>query len=195
MSPNEEKIWRAIQKRDGLAFEDYYKEHYKLFLLAACNYLRDPGLAQQVVNDVFLRLWEDAERITIQSSLRSYIYRSVVNGSLNELDKEKRERQHQSELGRRPEQTSEIRGMEENELKIRLYRAIDQLPEQCRKVFTMSRFEELKQQEIADRLNISIKTVKNHITRALKELHQVLGDWNSLPSWIAIVLIKLFFSA
>jgi RNA polymerase sigma-70 factor (ECF subfamily) len=71
--------------------------------------------------------------------------------------------------------------MEENELKISLYKAIDQLPEQCQKVFRMSRFEELKQQEIADRLGISIKTVKNHITHALKQLNKVLGDWNSLP--------------
>jgi len=195
MNPTEEHIWRAIQQRDEQAFEKYYKEQYKFFFLAACNYLRDPGLAQEIVNDVFIKLWEDAETISIQSSLRSYIYRAIVNRSLNELDKHKREREHQSELTRRPEQTLESREMEDNELKVRLYGAIDQLPEQCRKVFMMSRFEGLKQQEIADRLNISIKTVKNHITRALKELHEVLGDWNSLPVWIGIVIIKYFFGS
>jgi RNA polymerase sigma-70 factor (ECF subfamily) len=68
--------------------------------------------------------------------------------------------------------------MEDNELKLRLYEAIDQLPEQCQKVFRMSRFEGLKQQEIADRLGISIKTVKNHITHALQVLHKVLAEWN-----------------
>lgn len=191
MNPNEEKIWRSIRNKEGAVFELYYKEHYKFFFLAACNYLRDPGLAQEIVNDVFIKLWEDGETINIQTSLRSYIYRAVVNRSLNELDKRKKERAHQSELGHRPEQTSELRDMEENELKVRLYKAIDQLPEQCRKVFMMSRFEDLKQQEIADRLNISIKTVKNHITRALKELHEVLGHWNSLPVWI--VMIEYFF--
>jgi RNA polymerase sigma-70 factor (ECF subfamily) len=193
MNPNEEEIWRSIQNRDGKVFERYYKEHYKFFFLAACNYLKDPRLAQEIVNDVFIKLWEDAETISIQSSLRSYIYRAVVNRSLNELDKNKRERQHQNELSRRPEETVESRDMEEHELKLRLYRAIDQLPEQCRKVFMMSRFEQLKQQEIADQLNISIKTVKNHITRALKELHGVLGDWNSLPAWVAMAVIEYFF--
>ena len=82
--------------------------------------------------------------------------------------------------------------MEEQELRLRLYRAIDQLPDQCRKVFMMSRFEQLKQQEIADQLNISIKTVKNHITRALKDLYEVLGDWNSLPVWMGVIILKYF---
>lgn len=191
MNPNEDKIWRSIRNKEGAVFEHYYKEHYKFFFLAACSYLRDPGLAQEIVNDVFIKLWEDGETISIQSSLKSYIYRAVVNRSLNELEKRKKERAHQSELSRRPEQTAELREMEENELRIRLYKAIDQLPEQCRKVFMMSRFEDLKQQEIADQLNISIKTVKNHITRALKELHEVLGNWNSLPVWI--MMIEYFF--
>jgi len=192
MNPNEEHIWRSIQQRDERVFESYYKDQYRFFFLAACNYLRDPGLAQEIVNDVFMKLWVDAEAISIQSSLRSYIYRAIVNRSLNELDKHKKERLHKSELSHRPEQTSESKEMEDTELKLRLYTAIDQLPEQCRKVFMMSRFEELKQREIADKLNISIKTVKNHITYALKKLHKVLGDWHTLPVWIA-ALVKYFF--
>jgi len=187
MNPDEEKIWRSIQQKDGQAFENYYKEHYKIFFLAACNYLRDAGLAQEIVNDVFIRLWEAADTIRIESSLRSYIYRSIINASLNALDRSKREQQNQKELNHRPENSFELRGLEDDELKIRLYEAIDQLPEQCRKVFRMSRFEELRQQEIADRLGISIKTVKNHITHALKQLNKVLSDWNSLPVWILMI--------
>jgi RNA polymerase sigma-70 factor (ECF subfamily) len=191
MNPDEEKTWRSIQQKDGQAFEKYYKEHYKNFFLAAFNYLKDTGLAEEIVNDVFLKLWETADTIRIESSLRSYIYRAVINRSLNELNKNKRDHQHQIEFSRRPEDTFELKEMEENELKISLYKAIDQLPEQCRKVFRMSRFEELRQQEIADRLNISIKTVKNHITHALKQLNKVLADWHSLPLWI-VMLRELF---
>ncbi|WP_431217513.1 RNA polymerase sigma-70 factor [Puia sp. P3] len=143
-------------------------------------------LAQEVVNDVFVRLWQDAEKIDIQSSLKSYLYRAVVNRCLNELDKNKRDRQHFQELKHRPEETAEWKEMEDNELKIRLYKAIDDLLEQCRKVFRMSRFEELKQQEIADRLGISIKTVKNHITHALQQLNRVLDEWNTLPMLLAM---------
>ncbi|HVU57310.1 MAG TPA: RNA polymerase sigma-70 factor [Puia sp.] len=187
MNPNEENIWRSIQKQDSQAFENFYKEHYKLFFLTACGYLKDPGLAQEVVNDVFIKVWQEAGTLNIQSSLKSYIYRAVVNRSLNELDKGKRGKLRLGEPSPGKEPFAEPREMEDNELKVRLYRAIDDLPEQCRKVFMMSRFDGLKQQEIANLLGISIKTVKNHITHALKLLHKVLRDWNSLPLWIGVM--------
>ena len=193
MSPEEEQIWRGIQQKDGQVFENYYKAHYRFFFLASCKYLKDAGRAQEIVNDVFIKLWEDAAAIHIQTSLKFYIHRAVVNRSLNEVDKERRDRQRQQEMGHSLKESAEWKEMEDNELKIRLFQAIDQLPEQCKKVFNMSRFEGLKQQEIADRLGISIKTVKNHITRALKDLNQVVGDWNALPVWM-VIIIKEFFS-
>jgi RNA polymerase sigma-70 factor (ECF subfamily) len=193
MNPNEENIWGAIQRKDGAAFEDFYKEHYKLFFMTACQYLKDTRLAQEVVNDVFLKIWQEAGTITIQTSPKSYIYRSVINRCLNELDKGKRGKLQLTDMagGSGPEPWVEATDMEDNELKMRLYKAVDELPEQCRKVFMMSRFDGLKQQEIADLLGISIKTVKNHITHALKLLHKVLREWQSLPLWIS--LIKYFF--
>ncbi|MBS1661814.1 MAG: RNA polymerase sigma-70 factor, partial [Bacteroidetes bacterium] len=165
--------------------------HYKFFLLAAVKYMEDAALAQEIVNDIFVKLWQDSDRIEIQSSLKSYIYRAVVNRCINELDKGRKVRQFRQELSRRPEEVAGWKDLEDDELKFRLYKAIDQLPEQCQKVFRMSRFEELKQQEIADRLGISIKTVKNHITHALQQLNRVLEEWNSLPLWI--IMIKYFF--
>lgn len=190
MTPEEDQIWRSIQGKDRRVFEQYYKDHYKLFFLAAIRYLGDPRLAQETVNDVFVTLWEQADRVTIQSSLKAYLHRSVINRSLNLLDKNKRDRQ-QLELNSQAEEIAGTAEMETNELKLLLYQAIDQLPDQCRKVFRMSRFDGLKQQEIADRLEISIKTVKNHITHALQQLGRVLDDWNRLSTWI--VLINYFF--
>ncbi len=187
MNSDEEKIWQSIQRKDGQVFDSFYTEYYKNFFLAAFNYIGDTGLAQEIVNDVFVKLWKNADTIKIESSLQAYIYRAVVNRSLDVMDKNKRRQRRQRELSRLAEETFELREIEENELTISLYKAIDQLPEQCQKVFRMSRFEELKQQEIADRLNISIKTVKNHITHALKQLNKVLTDWNSLPLWIVVV--------
>jgi RNA polymerase sigma-70 factor (family 1) len=187
LNADEEKTWQFIQQRDEAAFEQYYKLHYKIFFLTAVGYLRNTAMAEEIVNDVFVKLWETAPSIQIESSLKAYIYRAVINRSLNELDKVKRDQQLQKELSRRPEDPSEIRQMEDNELKILLYQAIDQLPEQCQKIFRMSRFEGLKQQEIADQLGISIKTVKNHITHALKQLHKVLSEWQSPLLWVLIV--------
>lgn len=190
MSPEEEQIWHGIRRKDGKVFEAYYKENYRLFFLASCKYLRDPVIAEEVVNDVFIRIWEDALTIDIQTSLKFYIYRAVVNQSLNQLDKDKRERLRRAEL-KEELGAEEWEEMEDNELKIKFYKAIDGLPDQCRRVFKLSRFEGLKQQEIADRLGISIKTVKNHITRAMKDLHKVLLDYKHLPLWL--MAIKYFF--
>src|SRR6185437_3100573 len=134
MTPEEDNIWRSIQEKDRKAFEQYYKDHYKLFFVAAFKYLADPGQAQEVVNDVFVTLWQNAEKVTIQSSLKAYLHRSVINRSLNLLDKNKRDRQQQQNT-LQTEEAAESREIETNELKLRLYKAIDQPPEQRRKVF------------------------------------------------------------
>jgi len=176
MKLEEETIWRAIQQKDIAAFENYYKLHYRSFFLISCKYLKDSSQAEEIVNDVFMKIWEDGDKIKIESSLKAYIYKSVINKSINVLNKHKRDSLHQSDLNTIQDESFELKEIEENELKIKLYAAIDQLPDQCRKVFEMSRFEELKQQEIADKLGISIKTVKNHITLALKKISKSVED-------------------
>lgn len=189
MTPTEEIIWQQIRQKNIRAFENYYKEHYKEFFLVSHRYVKVSAVAQEIVNDIFIKIWEDAERITIESSLKSYLYRAVINRSINALNKQKREMQNQRELAYLPQESFELRQMEVNELKIQLYKAIDALPEQCKKVFLMSRFDGLKQQEIADKLGISIKTVKNHITHALKQLRKSTG----YSVIILLVLLMDFF--
>lgn len=189
MAPEEALLWKSIQQKNTSAFEGFYKAQYKSYFMASFSYLNDTDLAQEVVNDVFMKIWEDAEKLVIETSLKSYVYRAVINRSLNVLAKQKREMQQRKELGYVQDESYELRQIEENELKIALYKAIDQLPDQCKRVFCMSRFDQLKQQEIADKLGISIKTVKNHITHALQELHKKKASY-----WLVIVLfLTLFF--
>ena len=189
MSINEKTIWQQIQQKNIKVFERYYKDHYKAFFLASYNYVKAAEVAQEIVNDVFLRIWDDAEKIMIESSLKSYIYRAVINRSINTLNKQKRESRNQKDFLQLPQESYELRHMETNELKVQLYQAIDALPEQCKKVFLMSRVEGLRQQEIADKLGISIKTVKNHITHALKLLRRAAGDSATV---FFIVLVSFF---
>lgn len=188
MDLKEETVWKKIQLKDIETFERYYKEHFKQFFLMARKYVKDPAQAEEIINDVFLKLWEDGDTITIESSLKSYIYKAVINRSINVFNKNKKEALHQTDMAIFPDEGYELRQIEENELKIRLYAAIDQLPDQCKKVFEMSRFDELKQQEIADKLGISIKTVKNHITIALKQIHSSVEKYLVL----LVILLKYF---
>ncbi len=184
MDLKEEAIWKNIQQKDEGTFERFYKEHYKSFFLMSCKYLKDPALAEEIVNDVFLKIWEDGDKIKIESSLKSYLYKAIINRSINLLNKNKRESAYHTNISVIPEESYELRQIEENELMVKIYAAIDQLPDQCKRVFEMSRFEELKQQEIADKLGISIKTVKNHITIALKQLSIALIQNLLLPVFI-----------
>lgn len=153
----------------------------------ACKYLKDPDQASEVVNDVFMKIWQDGATMKIESSLKSYLYKAVINRSINALNKNKNERLH-VDLSHIREDGYEMSQIEDNELMIKLYAAIDRLPEKCRQVFEMSRFGEFKQQEIADKLGISIKTVKNHITLALKQLHKAV-----LKTLIFQILLSILF--
>ena len=110
-----------------------------------------------------------------------------MNRSINALNKLQKEKQYQLEFAQLPQEFYEERQIEAHELKVQLYKAIDTLPDQCKKVFQLSRFEGLKQQEIANHLGISIKTVKNHITHALKLLAKHAGKF------VIVILIILFF--
>lgn len=174
MDLKEERIWKSIQEKDKGTFERYYKEHFRSFFLMSCKYLRDPARAEEIVNDVFLKIWEDGDKIRIESSLKSYLYKAIINRSINVLNKSKKDLIRRTDLNDIPEESYELRQIEENELSVKIYAAIDKLPDQYKRVFEMSRFEELKQQEIAEKLGISVKTVKNHITIALKQLNIAL---------------------
>lgn len=189
MTEAQKITWESIRQRDLRVFEEYYKQHHQGFFVLACRYVRDVAIAREVVNDVFLVIWEKAPAIELESSLDAYIYRSVVNRCLKVIDKQQREARRIGEGPLPSVVTPESRRLEDHELSVRLYTAIDKLPEQCRRVFGMSRFEGLKQREIAERLGISLKTVKNHITHALKVLHRAVMDSAPLWLWGAVEII------
>lgn len=185
----EETIWKKIQQKKIETFERYYQEHYKSFFLMAFKYLKDSSQAEEIVNDVFLKIWEDGSKITIETSLKSYLYRSIINRCINMIHKNKKEKLIRVELNSLPEEGYELKLIEETELRVQLYAAIDKLPDQCKRIFEMSRFEGLKQQEIADKLGISIKTVKNHITLALKQLNKSIYPF---LLWLIALFLQYF---
>lgn len=176
MLEEEAKILDQIRRRDEKAFERLYKEHHEYFFLVACQYLHDAPVAREAVNDVFMILWERAESLQIEISLKRYLHRAVINHCINILHKRQRETIRRNELPEMPSSVEQDKTLEENELNLHLYRAINELPEQCRKVFRLSRLESKKKREIADELGLSVKTVKNHINHALKRLHKVLVE-------------------
>lgn len=181
MNPlNDKDILRRISLKEDEAFENLYREHYKKLFLISFSYTKNQETSEEVVHDVFLKIWNQSSTLNITQSLNAYLAKAVINTSLNAIKKNKRLKEQLDDYNTDDffsaiaEDVSEHAEETEKALLV-LERAIEMLPPQCKKILQMSKFEKLKQQEIAETLNISIKTVKNHLTYAYKKLKEVVG--------------------
>lgn len=133
--------------------------------------------AEDIAQEVFYELWRKRKEIQFSTSVRAYLTRSAVNKSLNYV----RDHQHHlMDTPLRPTSTntpSVPQQLAADELQERIDREINQLPERCRVIFVLSRFEDMSYQEIADKLGISRKTVENQVSKALRILRERLGQW------------------
>lgn len=179
MTPEKGNIlFDDISKGNEEAFNKAFDLYYSRLCFFADKMLRDFDLSRSVVQQVFVDLWIKREKLRIDS-LQSYLYQSVRNASLDVLKHKKAESKYLSTLEK--EESGQINDLiEEAELADRINKAIQKLPEKCREIFLLCRFEELKYAEIAARLNISVKTVEMQISIALKKLRKELSDYQMI---------------
>ena len=178
--------FEEIRKEGEVAFNKAFDLYYAPLCFYANKILFDFDLSRSVVQQVFVDLWIKRDRLRIDS-LKSYLYQSVRNAALDILKHKKAESKYLSSLeNEEPGHSTDL--IEEAELADRINRAIQNLPEKCREIFVLCRFEELKYAEIADKLNISVKTVEMQISIALKKLRNELADYQTIQ------LLTLFFS-
>ena len=166
----EEEFLGENRENSVAVFTQLYRHYFKSLFMTALKIVRDDYLAEEVIQDVFLRLWENEDRFHQITEFERYLYRSVGNESLNKLRNQKTQSKHYDQLSKAvsPEFVNTL--LEEEELKRKIARAIENLPPQCKTVFKMNRFEGLKYRQIAEELQISEKTVEGHIAKALKIL-------------------------
>lgn len=156
-------------------FEQLFKTHFEGLYTYAYTILRDSHLAEEIVQEVFVKLYERAQHVRIMTSLQSYLYRSVYNESLNYQKHQKVKANYRKFILHRHDPASPPPDAKKYlELEAKLQLALEELPEQCRTIFQLSRFEELKYREIADRMGLSIKTVENQLGKALKIMRKRL---------------------
>jgi RNA polymerase sigma-70 factor (ECF subfamily) len=171
---------------DVADFEKLFKTHYSKLCSYANLFLSDPDASEDVVQEVFFKLWKNRDELTINTTIKSYLFRAVRNGCMNIIDHISI-REAYKIVNEEDIINSESYHIDEtivSELEQRIRETIDQLPPERRKVFIMSRFDGLKYREIADHLNISVKTVENQMYQALKFLREKLVDY--LPMLLLI---------
>lgn len=155
-----------------------FRTYYQPLCQYAYSFLNDKDEAEEVVQATFINIWDKREQLEIQSSVKSYLYKTVRNSCLNVIKHERVKKEHvahESALG--PSHEGPGQAVAAAELEERITVAMKALPEQCRLVFQLSRFEELKYAEIAAQLDISVKTVENQIGKALRIMREQLKDY------------------
>lgn len=176
-SPLDLEYWQKIRLGNTTAFSTLFKKYYEPLYQFAGRFVKDAQAAENIVQNAFVDLWTHREHLHIKSNLKSYLYTMVKNHSLNYLKKEKSfvsidERPcFQENLDSSPEEN-----VIKREWHTAVHQAIDKLPEQCRLIYLMKRYDNLKYTEIAEMLNISVNTVKTQMKRALKSLLKQLSS-------------------
>ena len=168
---------------DRPAFEALFRQHYRPLCAFAVQYVKDMDRAEDLVQDLFFRLWLDRAQVRISTSVKAYLFAAVRNRCLNAMKSGARVRSLNEAVHDAPD--AEVRTEDEHAERIaRVQAAIEALPAERKKVFKLSRYEGLKYHEIAARLGISVKTVENQMGQALKTLRTELADLVPLLPWL-----------
>ena len=177
-SKKDQELLALLKKNPDRGIEQIFRQYYAYVCQAVYRILPDESLVEDLCQEVFLELWRKRSRIEVKSSLRAYLRRAAVNRTLNYIRDQKITFDESNETFQFPSRiVGAVQEIEAQELEKLIDLAIDQLPERCRLVFVLSRFHNMAYKQIADELNISVKTVENQISKALKYLRQMLGPY------------------
>jgi RNA polymerase sigma-70 factor (ECF subfamily) len=175
---DERDLVGRIRQGDESAFDAIFREHYAPLVRCAEAMLRRRDVAEEVVQDVLLALWQRRDTLVVEESLRSYLFRATRNRSLNHLRHAAIERRAEPELSSvEPPDAPAPAGLVDEEIQAALRGAVGDLPPRCREVFELSRVHGLRYAEIATTLGISVKTVEAQMGKALRVLRERLAPW------------------
>lgn len=177
---NEEIIVEKLRNKDKGAFELIFNQYFSIMVLYAARFMDTREEAEEIAQDVFVKFWEKCESLDPDSSIKSYLYRSVHNSCLNAIKHDKVKDAYKQHVAQFLEHSysyaDDVEINDPDSIRNRIDKEIDKLPPRCSEIFKLSRFEGLKYQEIADHLEISVKTVEVQMGKALKILRETLKD-------------------
>jgi RNA polymerase sigma-70 factor (ECF subfamily) len=167
------------EKIQLINFEKLFHEHFRALCYFAKKYVGDLDISKEIVHNVFIRLWENRSAFDWQKPAKSYLFTAVYNRSMNYLRDNKKNVSDKdgADIQNKADESVFSDTMEVAELESRIKSALQRLPEKCREVFELNRFDGKKYTEIAAYLNISVKTVESQMSKALKLLKEELKDY------------------
>ena len=178
MSINGSELVSLLSQDAEKALKQMYDQYYTYLCYAVYNVLPDRNVSEDIVQEVFFEIWKKRETLNITSSLRAYLKRAAINRTLNYIrDRKIKFEEEDTALAVADTRVEVTKEMEADELKVKIAEAMNELPEKCRIVFGMSRYEEMSYKEIAEKLDISVKTVENQISKALKMMRLSLAQY------------------
>ena len=169
---SDEQLFNLIENGDKIAFTEAYNKYHRLLYSVSYRYLMDREKAEEAVQYVFVRLWEYRSDLNIGISLKNYLFTMTKNYVLNIIRNENSMTEKQYELAQRASEFADdfVEKFENRERMDIFYKALDKLPEQKREICLLKVREELSNKEIAERMNLSVNTIKTHYSEALKLL-------------------------
>ncbi len=177
----EKELWQLIKRDDPNALKTLFYSHFKTLSAIGQRISGDPDEGKDIAQQVIIQVWEKRQTLDIEGEILPYLKRMAINEALAQ----KRTAQRKQELQTNIEIADRVNadGEEEviaGELQESVDRAVANLPEKCGEVFKLSRYEDLTYKEIGETLDISVKTVENHMGRALRQLREALKTYMSI---------------
>ncbi len=177
--PHLDDVLTRLQAGDRSALQVLFQQHHPMVCGTMYRFVKDQSTVEDLAQEVFVRFWEKRESIQINTSVQAYLRRMAINEALGYLRRNKH--QYDEEVTPQTPVGEAENSVEQqylhSELEQNVRAAIDTLPPKCRTVFHLSRFEDMTYQEIADQMGISIKTVENQMSKALRILREKLKGY------------------
>lgn len=179
MNPKDKKLLADLKNNIESAFDELFRTYFQNLTWFAMKMVKDRETAEEVVQDLFVNFWEKRHELDLKVSIKAYLYRAVYNNCIHVSRRVKLHNNNEFTLAN--ELTEEFNNiLEISELESRIFGLIEELPTECQRIFKLSRFEELKYKEIAEKLQISVKTVETQMSRALKFLRKHMSGYIKL---------------
>ena len=167
-----------LRNGDETALTELYNKFWQSLFMSSYNVLKDRELCEDIIQDIFMNIWHNREKLEIHISLKGYMYACARYQVFNHIrrNKDKIHVELFDDLEKRFQYTTPETQLMHDELVYHINSIVENLPEKCQLVYKLSREEQLSHKEIAERLNISTKTVENHITKALHTIRLSMGS-------------------